>query len=112
MALSVTQIIIRGATVQFSTTFYTVDDEPVNPNNATVNLAYETSAGVQTSAQVPMTAPSGDGFTWTALWDTRNVQAPRMVQWSIHTGTGDPIPVTAEDGEFMLSANAANLASF
>lgn len=112
MALSVTQIIVRGATVQFATSFFDVDLAPVNPNSATVNIAYETSANEATTIQVPMTPPSGSGTIWKALWDTRNVQAPRLISWSIHTGTGDPVPVSVEDGEFMLSANAANLPTF
>jgi hypothetical protein len=50
--------------------------------------------------------------TWTALWDTRGVLARRTIYWSIHTGSGAPIPVAVEDGEFQLDANPANLPTF
>ena len=103
-----TQIIIRGATVQFATTFYDVNNNVVVPDSATVNIlpSQETAA-----ISVAMTPPAGQATLWTALWDTRN-HAAQDVYWSIHTGASDPIPVTAEDGMFRLSANPANLVTF
>jgi hypothetical protein len=103
-----TQIIIRGATVQFATTFYDVNNNVVVPDNATVNIQ---PAQESAPIAVPMTPPGGIGTLWTALWDTRN-HAPQDIYWSIHTGASDPIPVTAEDGMFRLSANPANLVTF
>jgi hypothetical protein len=104
-----TQVLVRGATIQFATTFYDVNGVVLQPDNATVNIL---PAQATTPISVSMTPPSGGGVQWTAMWDTRNIPAPQTVYWSIHTGIGDPVPVTAEDGQFTLSANPANLASF
>jgi hypothetical protein len=107
--LGTTQVFVRGATVQFATNFYDVNNNLIQPDSATINIVLASGGNPITLAMVP---PSGSVTTWTALWDTRNITTPGIVYWSIHTGTGDPIPVTAEDGQFQLSANPANLASF
>jgi hypothetical protein len=104
-----TQLFIRGATIQFSTTFYDVNNNLVIPDSATINIL---PAQATTAVQVAMTPPGGGSFIWTALWDTRGIPAPQDVYWSIHTGSSDPIPVTAEDGVFRLTANPANLVTF
>jgi len=107
-----TKIIVRGATVQFSTNFFDVNGNLVQPDSATVNIVYSTPEQDNVSVEVAMTPPSGDVTTWTALWDTRGVLASRIVYWSIHTGVDDPIPVAVEDGQFQLVANPANLPTF
>jgi hypothetical protein len=104
-----TQLIVRGATVQFATTFFDVNNNPINPDSAFVNIL---PAQSNTPVQVTMVGPSGGSFVWTALWDSRNTAAPQDIYWSIRTGTNDPIPVTAEDGMFRLTANPANLVTF
>ncbi len=111
MALSSTTVITRGTTVQFSTTFFDVNGAPVNPDSATINIVYASTSAPNQTVDVPMTSPLS-GTTWTALWDTRGLAAPQVIFWSIHTGTGDPIPVAVEDGSFNLQANQANLATF
>lgn len=103
------QVIIRGATIQFATNFYDINGVLVQPDSATVNIL---PANSTTPISVSMNPPSGPETRWTALWDTRGVAAPQVIFWSIHTGTGDPVPVTAEDGSFQLSANPANLLTF
>lgn len=104
-----TQIMVRGATIQFATNFYDVNGALVQPDSATVNVL---PANASAPVSIVMSPPSGSESRWTALWDTRNVAAPQTVYWSIHTGTGDPAPVTAEDGQLTLSANPANLVTF
>lgn len=104
-----TQVIIRGATVQFATNFYDVNEALVQPDSAAVNIL---PADATAPILINMVPPSGAETRWTALWDTRNVDAPQTIYWSIHTGTGDPVPVTAEDGQFVLAANPANLPTF
>lgn len=101
--------LVRGTTVRFSTTFYSYAREIVQPSGALVNLTYLVN-GAQASAQVEMSAPSGDTSTWTALWDTREIDAC-LVSWSIHT-EGLVVPFGVEDGEFNLVANPANLSTF
>lgn len=101
--------IVRGATVQFATNFFDLNGAPVQPDSAFVNVR---PADAASSTLLTMVPPSGSQTKWTALWDTRGVDAPQPVFWSIHTGTGDPAPVTAEDGQFTLSANPANLPTF
>lgn len=105
-----TQVIIRGATVQFATTFYDVDGLVVQPDMATVRIV--PAFADDPPVEIAMAPPSGSSTQWKALWDTRDVQAPQAIYWSIHTGSMDPIPVTAEDGSFLLSANPANLLTF
>lgn len=107
-----TQIIVRGATVQFSTNFFDVNGNLVQPDSATINIVYSTAEEDNLSIEVAMTSPSGDVTTWTALFDTRGVLAKRTIYWSIHTGTDDPVPVAVEDGQFQLDANPANLPIF
>lgn len=104
-----TQVLIRGATVQFATNFFDVNGAPVQPDSATVNIVASDGGS---PVSIAMSPPSGPETRWTALWDTRGVLAPQEIFWSIHTGTGDPEPVTAEDGQFTLSANPANLVTF
>ena len=109
---SALRAVIRGTTVQFSTIFYDVDDDVIQPDSATINILFMTQAGQSGSASVPMAPPTTPATNWTALWDTRGLFAPQIVSWSIHTGTGDPIPVAVDDGAFELVANAANLPTF
>jgi hypothetical protein len=110
MSLSgTTQVFVRGATVQFATNFYDVNGNLIQPDAATINIL---PSSATTPITITMTPPSGSVTTWTALCDTRGQSAPQIVYWSIHTGSSDPIPVVAEDGQFQLSANPANLASF
>lgn len=102
--------IVRGATIKFTTTFFDVGGIVVQPDSATINIVYATPNNPAAVATVPM-APDISP-TWSALWDTRGAVAPQLVTWSIHTGSSDPIPVSVEDGQFNLSANAANLITF
>lgn len=103
------QVIVRGATVQFATNFYDVNGVLIQPDSATVNIQPSQSSS---PIVLTMSAPSGGETRWTAFWDTRNQAAPQAIYWSIHTGVDDPVPVVAEDGQFMLSANPANLVMF
>lgn len=103
------QIIIRGTTVQFSTNFYDINNNLVQPDSATINIL---PAGDNDQTSIAMTPPAAGSSQWTALLDTRNMSAPQAIYWSIHTGTDDPIPVVAEDGNFLLVANPANLVTF
>jgi hypothetical protein len=103
-----TNTITRGATVQWATTFYDVNSNVIQPDNATINIL---PSMTQIAIAIPMTPPAGQAVAWTALWDTRGIP-PGQVYWSIHTGHSDPIPVVAEDGSLVLSANPANLVTF
>jgi hypothetical protein len=106
-----TQVIYRGTTVQFSTTFYDVNGNVVQPAGAVVNITCLVAAGnAQQDVAVTMVAPVAPSVAWTAMWDTRNIGAG-PVQWSVHT-TNPTIPEVVEDGSFILSANNANLTTF
>jgi hypothetical protein len=111
MAFSTTNYVTRGTTVFFTTTFFDVDGNIVQPDNATINIAYTNTAGAQVAASIAMTPPTAPAVTFTAQWDSRGVN-PGNVSWSIHTGADDPPPVTVEDGTFTLTANPANLPTF
>lgn len=103
---------VRGGTLQFSTTFYDIDDAVTIPAGAVINIVFPDANGEEQTEQVTMTPPSGDDTVFTAIWDTRDV-GPGVVFWSIHTttGSGDP-PFAVEDGRFSVNANVANLPSF
>ena len=105
-----TTVLRRGGTAFFTTTFYDENGNVVQPFSATINIVYpdQTSGGTD-SALVDMVGPTGPAVTWTAQWDSR-IAGPGAVSWSIHSDPGPPFAV--EDGEFVLKANPANLASF
>jgi hypothetical protein len=76
-----------------------------------VNITCLVAAGnAQQDVAVTMVAPVAPSVAWTAYWDTRNIGAG-PVQFSVHT-TNPTLPDCVEDGNFILSANAANLISF
>jgi hypothetical protein len=107
--LSNTTVIARGATVYFSTTFFDVNKNVVQPASATINIVFPTpTSGSDGNATISMTPPTLPATKWTALWDSRNTE-PGTVSWSIHS-SGSPYAV--EDGFFVLSANPANLLTF
>lgn len=110
MTLSTTQVVTRGTSVQFTTTFYDVNGNVAQPATATINIVYPgPTDGSPQSVQVAMTPPTMGAVTWIAIWDTRNAGVG-SVAWSIHGDPGPPFAV--EDGNFTLTANAANLVTF
>lgn len=101
----------RGATVQFATNFYDINGDLTQPTGALVNIVYQTpTPGTEANTQLTMVAPVDPETRWTAKWDTREV-GPGLVYWSIHT-VESGIPFAVEDGNFMIEANLANLATF
>ena len=113
MALSSTQLVVRGSTVQWTTTFYGTDGVTVvQPNSATINVVYpnpSAGGGTPLSTLISMTAPVSPAVAWVAQWDSRNAGIG-AVAWSIHSDNGPPFSV--EDGNFTLTGNAANLLTF
>lgn len=105
------KVFARGSTIQFATNFYNANGALTQPPGAVVNISFQ-SVDEQSlpSIQIPMVAPAGAETRWTALWDTRNVGAG-PVSFSIHS-TGSLVPLSVEDGGFMLKANNANLVTF
>ena len=107
---SQTTCIVRGATAFWTTTFYDQFGNVTQPGSATINVVYPDSASGSTdTTQVTMTAPTPPAVTWTAELDTRGFGIG-AVSWSIHSDPGPPYAV--EDGEFILTANPANLLTF
>ena len=110
---------VRGDTIPFTTTFYSVFNSVAQPvGTPQVVISYPLAAGGIGSVTLPMTAPGGtmssgiintNASAWMALWDSRNA-GPGIVSWSIET-PGSP-PVSVEDGQFTLVANAANRPTF
>jgi hypothetical protein len=109
MTLSNTQTVVRGSTVQFTTTFYDVNNDVTQPGSATVSIAFPNPDGTTGSTSLPMTAPVSPAVAWIATWDTRGAGIG-AVAWSIHSDPGPPFAV--EDGNFTLTGNAANLLTF
>lgn len=98
----------RGATVQFTSTFYDAFNNIANPAAAQVNIAFTNSSGSATTTLIAM-AQNGPSGSWTAQWDSRGA-SPGIVYYSVET-PGSP-PVSVEDGQFTLEANAANRPTF
>lgn len=103
------QPLYRGATVLFTTTFFDVAGEVIQPDGAAVNITYGEGSEL-VSVLIEMVGPVGESVSWTAEWDTRGI-ASGAVSWSIHSESAG-IPYAVQDGNFILSANNANLVNF
>lgn len=101
--------IFRGATVQFSVTFYDFNKNVVIPTAAHVQVEYPDLNGNRQTLQLAMTPPAVGTNNFTAQLNTMNMGAG-PVNWSVHSDA--PIPVAVEDGTFLLTANPANLPNF
>jgi hypothetical protein len=99
----------RGQTLQFLATFTDFNGVVTQPLSATLVVWYDAESAEDQELTIPMTQV---GNQWQALLDTRNFEAPRKVQWSIHSNANPPLPVAVQDGTFMLSANQANQPTF
>lgn len=109
LGISTSRTLFRGSTVRFKTTFYDFDGVTVvQPASALVRIKKNADTVILEIAMTPPVNPAADP-AWTAEWDTRGV-APGPVFWSIHTS--GPPAVAVEDGNFTLSANAANALTF
>ena len=80
----------------------------IEPDFAYINIDYPNPDGSRSQTNIPMIAGNLI-IPWTAYWDTRGIGVG-TVFWSIHTS--GPIPVCVEDGNFVLTANAANEQTF
>jgi hypothetical protein len=100
-------IINRGGTVTFSTTFYDPLGNITQPQSAVVNIIYPTPTGTTADVEIQMTGPTAPAVAWTAEWDSRPAGAG-TVYWSIHSGGTSP-PYAVEDGQLLLTANPANM---
>lgn len=96
----------RGTTILFLVTFYDVNGNVVQPVAASLNIVYQVSSGGTATFNTAMTPPPGGTVQWTAQWDSTGASAG-PVFWSIETAT--PIPVVVQDGNFLLTANLANI---
>lgn len=103
----------RGATVQFTVTFYDDTGAVTQPASAGINLSFATAGTCDLEALlIPMTPPSAPAVAWTAQWDTTDVE-PGPVSWSAYgKSSGLGVPKAVLDGQFELTANNANLATF
>lgn len=107
----ISEMIPRGATIEFATDFYDFDGELTNPAGAVINLVYPNTSGVSQTTQLTMTPPAGAETKWTAVFDTRDV-GPGIVFWSVHSENAGSPPFAVEDGRFTIDANVANLTTF
>lgn len=103
--------ITRGATAYWQTNFYDENNVLRQPASATISVSYQDVNGNPLQTTVAMTVGSSGPpiIPWTAELDTRNM-GPGPVNWSIYTPGA--IPVSVEDGSFVLTANVANQVSF
>ena len=99
------QAFYRGQTLQFLATFTDFNGNIVQPLSATLIIWYDAIAGEDQELTIPM---AQIGNQWQALLDTRGFEAPRKVQWSVHSSAPPTQAVAVQDGAFMLAANQAN----
>lgn len=109
----------RGGTIPFTTTFYDVFGNVSQPAGAPqVRISYPLAVGGTTTITIPMIPPGGtlpggavnsNANAWMAEWDSRGAGSG-IVYYSVET-PGSP-PVSVEDGQFTLTANAANQPTF
>lgn len=106
---SFTTVVFRGATAFFATTFYDANGNVTQPSGAEINIVSSDPTGAPVQSTVTMAPPVSPNVVWIAEWDSRGA-GPGKVSWSIHTAP--PGPFSVEDGDFLLSANSANLLVF
>jgi hypothetical protein len=94
-----TAIVVRGKTVQFSTTIYDLAGTVADPSDVTLYIRYPRGGSFETN-EISMTK-SGD--TWSAIWSSVVSDAGRA-SWSIRS----IFPDAAEDGFLRITANSAN----
>ena len=107
MPISATNIITRNATVLFTTTFYDVNKNVVQPLSAHITLAYPNPSAPGTLSATVTLSPVVTNGSWTGQWES-GVSGPGAVSYSVLSSGS---PYAAEDGEFILFANPANIAS-
>jgi hypothetical protein len=95
--------VTRGVVITWNESFLDANHVPVTPATATLYVSYRTAHGVSTDT-VAM-SQNEDG-TYSASWDSSQA-LPGHVNWSIKSAG----PASATDGCFLLTANAANLAT-
>jgi len=111
----------RGTTICWSYTFYDMFNNVEQPvGTPQIRVSYPLAAGGTGIVIVAMIPPGGtlpggavntNANAWVALWDSRGAGAG-TVSWSIEAVAGGSPPLTVLDGQFALTANAANLPTF
>lgn len=101
----VTEVFVRGGTVQWFTNFYDAYDEITQPTAGKLIVKYPQPGGTNLIS-IDMTPPAGSETRWTAQWDSRGSNTG-IIYWSIYSTPGPPFGV--EDGVLELDANPANL---
>lgn len=103
-----TKLFYRGRTIFWVATFYDEYCNVVQPIAAYVNVVFSVGGVLQTVLRT-MSPVGGGSVTWMGNWDSRGTD-PGEVYWSVHSSGGPP--VTVGDGDFILTANPANLITF
>ena len=110
--IPIPQSFFRGQTLLFLATFTDFSGNVVQPITATLVVWYDSETAEDQELTIPMSPVGGNSVQWGALLDTRNFEAPRKVQWSVHSNAAAPFPVAVQDGAFQLVANQANQPTF
>lgn len=99
----------RGATLVWKVTFFDAFGRSQSPSSAQVVISYVRDSDKTTQQAIVPMSNTGPGGSWVAQWDSRGA-SPGVVYWSVET-PGTP-PVSVEDGQLTLEANAANQVTF
>lgn len=99
------QAIVRGTSVDFVGSFVDADGAAVTPTTVTLEVSFPLRGRRRDSEAVSMTDNAG---TWSGRWQSDGAYYG-SVYWSMKATQGTI--VITEDGEFELTANAANRAA-
>jgi hypothetical protein len=102
--------ICRGSTILWQVSFTdSVSGAIRTPNAVSVNIVYPAIDGSEGNALIDLVPPVIPATIWTGSWETQNV-GPGTVSWSVHS-KGGGAGYGVKDGEFVLTANPANVPS-
>jgi len=92
----------RGETLQFTFVTDDINGNPVLPSGAYLEISYYDRSRVKTTTRIEM-SPETDGFA--ADWNS-TVAYPGIISWVM---ASEDAFVAAQQGQFILAANDANL---
>lgn len=95
------QTIVRGNDIEFVATFSPPAGSAAQPTSAKIRINY-VAGDVRAEREVALSKMPNGSWVW--VWDSRESTGGRVYYWARCEGG----LVAAEEGSFMLAANAAN----
>lgn len=95
---------VRGQTVHFGVTFVDNEGAAYTPTAPIMVIEYPSETKGRTHTQLSLALDAGE---WVASWDSGTAGRAGKVRWTVYSSA--PSPKIANEGEFNLTANSANL---